>query len=183
MSLVFEGWSISLQLVPQIRGKSCTRPQRCWCGSEAWRNYKVEAEYCSLCDIKGSYLPECRRRCVLTVAPSSSKWSSRVSIYPTESVETIAPHYAIPPSRPALAMAIYPPRHPQQWRIPFLRYYGLCLNFNELQTCRTGDTVCIFLNMLAYVESRPLMTSECIPIDALNRGNHLLKTLALVGER
>ena len=43
--------------------------------------------------------------------------------------------------------------------------------------------VCIFLNMLAYVESRPLITPECIPIDAPNRGNHLLKTLALVGER
>ena len=37
--------------------------------------------------------------------------------------------------------------------------------------------------MLAYVESRTLITSECIPIDAPNRDNHLLKTLALVGER
>ena len=57
------------------------------------------------------------------------------------------------------------------------------LNLNELQTCRTGDTVCIFLYMLAYVESRPLSTTECIPIDAPNQSNHLLKMLAFVGER
>ena len=75
------------------------------------------------------------------------------------------------------------PRHPQQWHIPFLRCHGLCLNLNELQTCRTGDTVCIFLYMLAYVECRPLGTPECILIDAPNQGNLLLKTLALVGER
>ena len=47
-----------------------------------------------------------------------------------------------------------------------------------------SPTVCIFLYiMLAYVECRPLSTPECIPIDAPNQGNHLLKTLGLVGER
>ena len=58
------------------------------------------------------------------------------------------------------------PRHPQQRLIPFLRCYDLCLNLNELQTCRTGDTVCIFLYMMAYyVECTPLDTLECILID------------------
>ena len=45
------------------------------------------------------------------------------------------------------------------------------------------DTVCIFLNMLAYVEIRPLGTPEGVLFDAPNQGNLFPKTLALVGER
>ena len=65
----------------------------------------------------------------------------------------------------------------------FLESVPLWLNLNEPQTCRTEDTVCIFLYMLAYAKIRPLGIPEGVLFVAPNQGNFLQKTLALVGGR
>ena len=64
MSLVFEGLVSALSSTPKIEGGPARDPDCARVARRVSRNYKAEAEYCSLCDIKGSYLPERRRRSV-----------------------------------------------------------------------------------------------------------------------
>ena len=100
--------------------------------------------------------PPVLRRTGVHVATSRSSRAS-ISLPVQEEVLRRIPRYRNPKQR---SRAPHAPHASTTVTHRILEVLPLCLNLNESKICRTGDTIYIFLYMLAYVRIRPLGTPK-----------------------
>ena len=108
---------------------------------------------------KGDPSPPVLRRAGVHVATSFSSRGS-ISLPVQELVLRHIPRQRVPKQR---SRGTHAPHASTTVTYRILEVSPLCLNLNESKICRTGDTVYIFLYMLAYVGIRPFGTPKASP--------------------